>query len=80
MEEYVGAYGPRRIFLEDGALYYQREDRPRYRIEPMGEDLFRVGDLDYFRLRFDRDGAGKVVRIIGLYEGGRTDEHERDGG
>lgn len=80
MEEYVGVYGPRRIFMEEGALYYQREDRPRYKIEPMGEDLFRVGDLDYFRLRFDRDEANKVVKIIGLYEGGRADEHERDGG
>jgi hypothetical protein len=80
MEQYVGVYGPRRIFIEDGVLYYQREDRPRYRMEPMGEDLFRVGDLDFFRIRFQRNKAGKGVKIIGLYDDGSSDEHERDKG
>jgi len=80
MKAYVGRYGPRRIFIEDGVLYYQREDRPRYKMEPMGKDLFRVGDLDYFRLSFERDKSGKVVKVIGLYDSGRTDENERDKG
>jgi hypothetical protein len=79
MEQYVGTYGPRRIFIDDGALYYQREDRPRYMMEPMGEDLFRVGDLGYFRLTFERNKSGKVVKIVGLYDNGNTDENERDG-
>ena len=80
MKEYVGSYGPRRIFIEDGVLYYQREDRPRLEMQPMGEDLFRVGDLDYFRLSFERNRSGKVVKVIGLYDDGRTDKHERDKG
>jgi hypothetical protein len=79
MEDFVGRYGPRRIFVEDGAYYYQREDRAPLRLEPLGEDLFRVGDLDYFRLSFGRDEAGRVVKIIGLYRGGRTDENPREG-
>jgi hypothetical protein len=78
MKDYIGRYGPRRIFIEDGVLYYQRDDRPRLALEPMGEDLFRVGDLDYFRLSFERNESGKVVRIIGLYDNGRRDQHERD--
>jgi retinol-binding protein 3 len=78
MREYAGRYGPRRILLESGVLYYQREDRPRYRMEAMGVDLFRVGDLDYFRLRFERDASGKVVKIVGLYDDGRTDENVRE--
>jgi hypothetical protein len=78
VKQYVGSYGPRRIFIEDGVLYYQREDGPRYELQAMGEDLFRVGDLEYFRLSFDRDKSGKIVKIIGLYDSGRTDEHERD--
>jgi len=80
MRQYVGTYGPRRIFVENGKLYYQREDGPRYEIEPMGEDLFRVGDLDYFRVTFERNASGKIVKIIGLYSSGRTDEHERNEG
>jgi hypothetical protein len=80
MEQYVGRYGPRRIFIDDGALYYQREDRPRFELEPMGEDLFSVGDLDYFRLTFERNKSGKVVKIVGLYDNGERDEHEREDG
>jgi hypothetical protein len=80
MKQYVGSYGPRRIFIEDGVLYYQRADRPRYELSPMGEDLFRVGDLDYFRISFERDEKGKVVKLIGLYSMGRTDSNEREKG
>jgi len=79
MAQYVGTYGPRRIFVEDGVLYYQREDRPRYELQPMGQDLFRVGDLDYFRVTFERDDEGAVVRITGLYDNGSTDAHVRSG-
>ena len=78
MEEYLGRYGPRRIFVEDGEYYYQREDRAPHRLSPLGEDLFQVGDLDYFRLSFERDEGGRIVKIIGLYRGGRTDENLRD--
>jgi hypothetical protein len=78
LRQYAGRYGPRRVLLEGGVLYYQREDRPRYRLEPMGEDQFRVGDLEYFRLSFERDESGKVVKVIGMYDDGRTDENPRD--
>ncbi len=80
MMQYVGVYGPRRIFTEDGVLYYQRGDMPRYQMTPMGEDLFRIGDLDYFRITFERNKSGKVVKLIGMYDNGRTDEHDRDNG
>lgn len=78
MKRYVGVYGPRRIFIDKGALYYQREDRPRYAMEPMGEDLFRIGDLDYFRIHFERNESGRVVKLVGLYDDGHTDENARN--
>jgi hypothetical protein len=80
LKEYVGSFGPRRVFIADDQLWYQREDRPRYKLEPLGEDIFRVGDLDYFRLSFGRDDKGKIVKVIGLYDNGRTDENPKDGG
>jgi hypothetical protein len=79
MKQYVGTYGPRRVFIENGVLYYQREDRPAYELEPMGNDLFRVGDLGYFRLTFEKDDKGKVVKIVGLYNSGRRDSNDRSG-
>lgn len=80
MKQYVGDYGPRRIFMDGGVLYYQREDRPRYAMVPLGGDLFRFGDLEYFRVFFERDKSGKVVKLIGRYDNGRADENVRDKG
>ena len=45
---------------------------------PMGDDRFMIADLDYFRIQFERDDSGKVVRLVGLYESGRSDANERD--
>jgi hypothetical protein len=58
-------------------LYYQREDRPRYRLIPMGNDLFGLDGLDYFRVQFERDDSGRVVKIVGLYDNGHRDTHAR---
>ena len=69
-----------RVFLEDGVLVYQREGRSPHRLAPMGADLFCVGDLSWFRLSFGRDDAGRIVKVVGHYDSGRTDENPRDGG
>jgi hypothetical protein len=46
----------------------------------MGNDLFRVGDLDNFRLSFGHDARGRVTKAIGLYDDGHRDENAKDGG
>jgi hypothetical protein len=74
---YVGDYGPRRVTLENGVLYYQREGRPRFRLVPMADALFVAPDLDYFRVGFERDAKGKVVRIVGRYDDGHRDTNDR---
>jgi len=73
LKEYVGTYGPRRIFLEKDTLYYQRERRARMRLEPMGKDRFRIVDLDSFRIGFEREATGRIAKLVGLYDDGRTD-------
>jgi C-terminal processing protease CtpA/Prc len=77
-KDYVGIYGPRRIWIEDGALYYQRGENPGYGLTPMAADKFMIKSLDYFRIEFVRDDSGEVVKLVGLYDNGRTDAHERD--
>jgi hypothetical protein len=74
---YAGTFGPRRFFIEGGDLIYQREGRPKMRLAPMGPDLFRVVDLNYFRVRFERDAAGTVHRAVGLYDDGREEPNDR---
>ncbi len=79
LQTYVGRYGPRKIWIEDGELYYQREDRPKYKLIPMGEDRFMLEGMDNFRIQLVRDITGTVVELIGLYEGGHRDSNKRDG-
>ncbi len=78
LQAYVGQYGPRRIWVENGHMYYQREDRPKYKLIPMGDHKFMLEELDYFRVKFVLDDAGQASEIIGQYDNGRTDGHKRD--
>lgn len=78
--DYAGDYGPRRIFENDGRLYYQRGDGPKLVLEAMAQpDLFHTGDRDDFRVQFVRDAKGEVVALKGLYSNGRVDENRRNG-
>ena len=66
------------MIIEDGVLYYQRDERPKFKMTPMTEDTFWFEAIDYFRLRFVRDEDGQVVEVNGLYDNGRVDRNPRD--
>ena len=76
MKKYVGIYGPRKLTLENGELYYQREDRPKMKMIPLKEDLFMFEEIDYFRLKIIIED-GKVVAVEGHYDNGRTDRSDK---
>ena len=44
---------------------------------PMGDDLFALEGLDYFRLQFVRDPSGAVTEAVGLYDNGHRDASPR---
>ena len=77
MATYVGTYGPRTISLEGGALFYQRQDRPKLEMIPMSETLFRFEDVEYFRLEVVLDSAGRPTKLVGHYDNGHRDESPR---
>lgn len=77
LKQYPGTYGPRTITLENGALYYQREGRPKYKMIPMSQETFMFDDPGYFRLRFACDATGKATEVEGLYDDGHTDRDPR---
>lgn len=79
LSRYAGVYGPRAILFEDGALYYQREGRPKYRMIPMAKDMFRFDDLDYFRLKVETDASGDPTALVGIYDNGMTDRSPKGG-
>jgi len=76
MQKYAGTYGPRTISFEDGQLYYQREDRPKFKMIPINENTFGFEDLSYFRLKVIMEND-KAVAVEGLYDNGRTDKNDR---
>ncbi len=76
METYSGVYGPRKISIQDGQLFYQRETNPKMRMIPMTEDYFRFEEIDYFRLKIIIED-GKAVAVEGHYDNGDIDKNER---
>ena len=72
LKSYAGGYGPRKIFFEDGALHYQREQGAKMRMIPMSEDLFRFAEIDYFRMKIVK-ADGRVTGIEGRYNDGSVD-------
>ena len=77
LASFEGSFGPRRIFLENSSLYYQRESRPKFLLVPMGDDTFQLVGLDNFRIRFNRGTGGEVTELVGMYDDGRTDVNPR---
>jgi hypothetical protein len=78
LKRWAGDYGPRHIVFEDGALWYERDERPRYRMIPISETLFCFEELDFFKLEIETDGAGNPVALVGHYDRGYTDRSPRD--
>lgn len=76
MKQYVGVYGPRNITLENGNLYYQREDRLKMQMIPMKEGMFMFKEIDYFRVKFIKED-GKVVALEGNYDNGKKDKNDK---
>ena len=71
-ESYVGNYGPRKITLENGILFYQREKRPKMKMLPMSENYFAFVEAPDFRLKIVIK-EGRVAGIEGHYEDGTVD-------
>lgn len=77
MSDYTGAFGPRRVWVENGQLRYRRGGGGAYTLIPMSEDLFALDGLDFFRIKFERNEAGQVTALVGMYDNDTTDRNER---
>lgn len=63
-EIYAGAYGPRRVWLEDGELMYQRAETPARRMIPLGSDRFMLEGLDTVRVGFSVENGRAVSMTL----------------
>lgn len=77
---YAGDYGARRVAVEDGRLVVRSGRRPPLVLVPLARDLFFVeGAATPLRMRFERDGAGRVTGFLLLTPEGRTSRWARAG-
>ncbi len=78
LDAFAGSFGVRQVRREGDRLIYQRGQNPPMTMIPMGNDTFRLAETENFRMRFERDDRGRVVRLVGMYADGRTDVNERE--
>ncbi|MCC6866635.1 MAG: hypothetical protein IT280_10800 [Ignavibacteria bacterium] len=70
LKSYAGEYNDRTISYENGKLFYQRKDRPKFQMIPMTNDTFIFKDFENFRVKFIKDVLGNVTELNGLYADG----------
>ena len=69
LKDYVGKYGPRKIFIEDGSLYFQREGSEKHKLIPIAQDLFLMDGVDNLKIKIQVEN-GKVIAINRLFDNG----------
>lgn len=77
LKKFAGTYGPRKVTLENGVLFYQRDQGIKYELYPFSDHEFMLKGLETFRIRFLSEN-NKVVALQGLYDNGYTDKNLRD--
>lgn len=78
LKRWIGDYGPRHIIFENGELWYERDERPKYRMIPISETLFCFEEIEFFKLQIETDDEGNAVALVGHYDNGYTDRSPRD--
>lgn len=82
MAKLAGGYGPRRLQLINGGLYYLRKggaDPAGRPLIAMSRNVFILQGLSRFRLKVELDGQGDPVKLVALFvDGTPNDESPRD--
>src|SRR4051794_20942789 len=61
LDDFVGRYGKKEIFVRDGGLYYQRIGGRGAALRAIGKDKFALAEDA--QLTFKRDAKGVVVEV-----------------
>jgi len=76
LQAYVGNYGTRDVYFEDGVLYYQYEKRTKRRMLVVREDYFVIENYDFFRVRFTKD-KGSIISLEEIFTDGSVVRNTR---
>lgn len=78
LDESLGTYGNRKISETSESLTYQRGDRRTYLMIPLGDDRFLVEGKKGFRIRFERDSTGTVIRMVDMWSDGHIESNAKN--
>jgi len=77
LQKYPGAYGIRSISFQDGRLFFQREQGPKWKLLPISETDFVIDEIGG-QVRFQYDESGGVARLELIRSAGDTVKCRRD--
>lgn len=77
---YAGSYGERRVWIEDGKLWYQLAGRPKRPLVALGDHRFTFGDDPAWRLVFHMNGERITAFDSGPAHGPAQGRYERTAG
>jgi len=77
LASYIGVYGPRKISLENGDLYYQRQGRGKLKLTAINSTTFAVEGLTNFRIQVVIKNE-KSIALRGLSDNGSSSENPKD--
>lgn len=75
--DYTGQYDRMRIEEDAGRLYLSNGKRPQQSLAALRRDLFYVVDDPSLRVRFERDGDGRVAALETLRPDGSSNRYRR---
>ncbi len=70
----AGTYQTRRIRVQDGQLYLDRDGRPPARLLALSADIFAIEGEDEPRLRFVEDSSRGITNLVEFYRNGRQEQ------
>lgn len=78
LRDYIGRYGERMISLEDGVLFLQRQGGPKLKLVSVSKDEFTLEAIPTARIKFLREGMGKVAELQVLNRAGDWEKSRKE--
>lgn len=77
LKKYAGVFGERVFSYQGDKLFYQRNGRPKFELEPMTPTIMKGKNNTYFKIEFVVDEKGNVNEVKVFYEDGRLEGAKR---
>jgi len=77
LKSYAGNYGKITIRYDNGDLYYQRDDEKRIKMIPLSDNLFRLDEMEYMRLKFITEETGRSFSVQVIFDDGYINSYFR---